>query len=673
MMSFRTAPLNHRVRICDTPEPQVLARPRRSEWGKKSYVTRTLAFDPPITPITQRVGREWTGCMGEARTRTVLVPARESYASCLQRSVESAETPETGSSEDWKIRESAISRISLRTCTALVCLASSVLAQDRVSDTVHNLSASGPGRIRAASEQQVCIFCHAPHNTKGVRPLWNRDVPVGSYTIYQSSTLDAAVGQPTGASKLCLSCHDGTIALGSVLSRTDQIRMTGGDFIPAGLTNLGTDLSDDHPISFDYTTGLAASDAQLADPHSLPTEIRLESPGQMQCTSCHNPHSNRFGKFLVRNDEFGALCTACHRMDGWSGCAHKDSSSTVAGAVGDWPYATVSQNACRSCHRSHTAGGRERLLIYENEEDNCLDCHNGQVAGTNLQAEIDKPSSHDPRRYLHLHDPVEVPATSQTHVECSDCHNPHAVRGEPPQTAYVPIGATLSRTQGITSGGTFIDDAHNEYEVCFRCHGDSAVDVPGRIQRQSQTTSLRLKFSTGNPSYHPVVSSSPSPDTVSLIPGLARGTMIRCTDCHNNNDGPRAGGSGVDGPHGSIYDFLLERNYTVQDNTAESTFEYDLCYKCHERQSILGDESFSEHDKHIRGEDIPCSACHDPHGISLASPSGSDHTHLINFDTTIVFPEPSTRRLEFRDLGSFTGSCTLVCHGEVHRDEQYGR
>jgi len=75
----------------------------------------------------------------------------------------------------------------------------------------------------------------------------------------------------------------------------------------------------------------------------------------------------------------------------------------------------------------------------------------------------------------------------------------------------------------------------------------------------------------------------------------------------------------------------------------------------------------------VRGEDIPCSACHDPHGISLVSPgSSSDHTHLINFDTTIVFPEPSTRRLEFRDLGTFRGSCTLVCHGEVHRDESYG-
>ena len=72
---------------------------------------------------------------------------------------------------------------------------------------------------------------------------------MANYRIYQSSTFDAPASQPTGASKLCLSCHDGTIALGRVLSRADRIRMVGGDFMPAGLTNLGTDLSDDHPVS----------------------------------------------------------------------------------------------------------------------------------------------------------------------------------------------------------------------------------------------------------------------------------------------------------------------------------------------------------------------------------------------------------------------------------------
>ncbi|MEK7325708.1 MAG: hypothetical protein AAB217_10685, partial [Chloroflexota bacterium] len=179
-------------------------------------------------------------------------------------------------------------------------------------------------------------------------------------------------------------------------------------------------------------------------------------------------------------------------------------------------------------------------------------------------------------------------------------------------------------------------------------------------------------FSPGNPSFHPVVLSSPSDETPSLIPGMARGAMIRCTDCHNNDSGPRAGGGGPDGPHGSNYEFLLERNYSVLDDGAESEVEYAMCYKCHQRSSILSDRSFAKHREHIVEERTPCSACHDPHGVSMTLTTGGDHTHLINFDTTIVRPEPRTRKLEFRDLGRFAGSCTLVCHGETHINKDYG-
>jgi predicted CXXCH cytochrome family protein len=547
-----------------------------------------------------------------------------------------------------------------------------VHAQDRVSQTVHNLSTAGPGTVRAASEQQVCIFCHAPHNTSGMRPLWNRDMSAAAYTIYQSSTLDADPGQPTGASKLCLSCHDGTIALGSVLSRADQIRMVGGDFIPAGLTNLGTDLSDDHPVSFFYTSGLAASDLQLADPLTLPPEVRLDASGQLQCTACHNPHNNSHGGFLVMPNQFGALCTVCHVMDGWTMAAHRTSSVSVAGApAGDWPYVTVAENACRSCHRQHTAGGRARLLILEEEEANCLICHDGSVASTNITAEIDKPYGHDPRLYLGVHDPVETPSMDRVHVECADCHNGHAASGSTPPVGYIPIGPTLANVPGINIGGAAIDHAQYEYEVCFRCHADYAVPVQGSIARQSQTSNLRLRFSPSNPSFHPVVTSSPNP-SVSLVPSVPTGSLVRCTDCHNSDTGPRAGGTGPDGPHGSVYDFLLALNYTTRDDTMESAFEYALCYKCHERTSILNNESFAWHRQHLRGmSSTPCSTCHDPHGISSTIPTSSDHTHLINFDTTIVLPSQTTGRIEFVDLGTHRGACTLLCHGHEHDNADY--
>jgi hypothetical protein len=47
------------------------------------------------------------------------------------------------------------------------------------------------------------------------------------------------------------------------------------------------------------------------------------------------------------------------------------------------------------------------------------------------------------------------------------------------------------------------------------------------------------------------------------------------------------------------------------------------------------------------------------------------NAHLINFDTSIVFPSPLNGRMEFRDEGTFAGSCTVSCHGTVHDDTSY--
>lgn len=554
------------------------------------------------------------------------------------------------------------------------CPGTTLLAQERVSETVHNLSVSGPGEVRAEAEARVCIFCHTPHSATGVAPLWNRELPVSNYRIYRSSTFDAAPGQPTGASKLCLSCHDGTIALGRVVSRPEEIRMAGGDFIPAGLMNLGTDLSDDHPVSFHYTAGLAASDRQLRSPSGLPAEVKLDPDSQLQCTACHDPHVMHHRKFLTRSDEFGELCRVCHQMTGWSTSSHTTSTQDVTGIVStDYPFTTVAENACRSCHRSHAAGGHERLLIFRNEEDNCLICHDGRVARFDIGAELNKPSSHDPRRYTGIHDPVEALSGSRPHVECADCHNPHAVTSPSNQSGDIQIGATMIAVPGVTSGGGTVREARFEYEVCFRCHGDAPVPTTNRIARQAEQANLRLKFQSTNPSFHPLTASSVGTIVPSLDPSIPPGTLIRCTDCHNNDSTSRAGRSGPDGPHGSIYDYLLERHYSVYDDTPESDFAYALCYKCHRRASILADESFPTHSLHVRDNNTPCSACHDPHGISTITAGRSDHTHLINFDTTIVRPLTGTAQTEFTDLGTTAGSCTLTCHGVAHDNLEYGR
>jgi hypothetical protein len=114
---------------------------------------------------------------------------------------------------------------------------------------------------------------------------------------------------------------------------------------------------------------------------------------------------------------------------------------------------------------------------------------------------------------------------------------------------------------------------------------------------------------------------------------------------------------------------LLERNYATQDPVPESEFSYALCYKCHRRNSILANESFPLHREHIVDQKTPCAVCHDPHGVP-AGPGG-DHTSLINFDTSVVFPASGGGPPTFRDTGRFAGSCTLRCHDVEHDQFTY--
>jgi len=65
-----------------------------------------------------------------------------------------------------------------------------------------------------------------------------------------------------------------------------------------------------------------------------------------------------------------------------------------------------------------------------------------------------------------------------------------------------------------------------------------------------------------------------------------------------------------------------------------------------------------------------CSDCHDPHGVVDDGVSG-DHTHLINFDRNVVSPMSGYTTPIYKDLGKFSGSCTLLCHNHHHRDATY--
>ena len=568
---------------------------------------------------------------------------------------------------------------------ALFGLALSVTpANAAITTTKHNLSVSGTGTVKATSETQICIFCHTPHSAAPSTPLWNKRSSGSVYTPYTSSTAIAAPGQPNGSSILCLSCHDGTIALGEILSSSTRITMSGGvTTMPTGPGRLGTDLSDDHPISFVYSATLASQRGELVNPSTLTSRVRLDSAGRLQCSSCHNAHDDANGKFLVMPNTRSALCQTCHVKNYWTQSAHSSSTRTWNNVAPDpWPSSnltTVADNACLNCHKPHTAGGRQRLLNSAVEENNCLACHNGNVAQKNVMNEFNKFSRHPIENTTGVHDPREPAVVSARHVECYDCHNPHAARAG----TGTPAGP-ITGVRGVNAAGSEVNPITREYEICFRCHADSTNKPAPRTQRQLAQTNVRLEFNTANPSYHPIEGPGKNPNVPSLTgapAGLNTSSIIACTDCHSNDAGPKAGGTGPNGPHGSSFTPLLVRQYLTQDPTVESASTYALCYNCHSRTSILGNQSFPLHSFHVGGGgggmgggggvNAPCNNCHDPHGVSLTQGNSVNNSKLINFNTAVVSPS-SSGILRYESTGTFSGRCYLNCHGKNHNPCNYG-
>lgn len=533
--------------------------------------------------------------------------------------------------------------------------------------TKHNLSVSGPGPIKAVSEVRVCIFCHTPHHASGINPLWDRPEVTTVYNIYSSSTRFAKPGQPTGSSRLCLSCHDGTIAVGALINNT-SIAMAGGyTTIPVGwATNLGGptggNLTNDHPISFAYTNDLAAKDLQLKPPALISGKLRLDANHNVQCTTCHNPHVDPYGKFLVMDNTKSALCTSCHQVTGWDTSLHATNG-------------TIAVNGCENCHVPHNAKIPQRLMKETPEEQNCLPCHSSLGGATDVDTTFKYAYTHPVKSYFGVHDPVENPLTDQKHVECEDCHNPHM---EQSFTAVPPsINGSLNGLTGVAITGevkTSPTYAAYEYEVCFKCHADNNFSST-TIVRQIHVLNTRFDFAQNNPSYHPVAYANTSADDQSLRLdlGYTKSSIIYCTDCHGSDQSVKAGGgrTGANGPHGSKFKYILLNEYdTGVYPLPYSDSNYALCYRCHDQTRLFNTTSpFLEvsknlplHDLHVRQQGVPCYICHDPHGVSQSNGgTPSANAHLINFVTNVSGVTASY------NSSSMPKSCTASCHSSNPR------
>jgi len=186
-----------------------------------------------------------------------------------------------------------------------------MFAQTGITGSAHDFSGQGWGTT------EICEPCHTPHNADATiadAPLWNHQTTTTVFTLYSSSTLNTTtLTQPDASSKLCLSCHDGTVALENFGGTT-----SGTHFISGG-NNLATTLANDHPVSFTYNTALATADGGLFDPATHITSLGgtisndLLIGGKIQCASCHDVHNGYNNPSLLKiGNNASVLCLTCH-------------------------------------------------------------------------------------------------------------------------------------------------------------------------------------------------------------------------------------------------------------------------------------------------------------------------------------------------------------------------
>ncbi len=521
-----------------------------------------------------------------------------------------------------------------------------------VANTKHNLSQAWGGAgedtrtVNATSETRICVFCHTPHSANAApgAPLWNRKLEGDAgytvlYTTYNSSSMESsslAGGAPTApsnSSKLCLSCHDGVIAIGSVNvlnGAAANIAMNGtgsGGVIPGGsygansgnTRNLGIDLSNDHPISITYDSALAAADGELSDPLASP-HVGVRGAGvkpliplipdpldgnkpKLECVSCHDPHIRddsgadikflRLNRFQANtapigqggnpnlvnfNESNDIICLACHNKEGWVDSAHAnelaadEAYNNTAAAERDFPLGIqVWQAACLNCHDTHTVAGSRRLL----REGTTDTPPSGQVikAGGG------------------------TPAIEET---CYQCHTNNAdpyyvLNGSNPQVPDIKSDFQLARHMPITTAeqpaGIEVHDIGNT-----GTHGDGKDFVESQLTLGKGNLMNRHAECTDCHNPHRVTKNRLATDPPD-IPAAAGTHDHNLTEpgatMHTNLiSGVLRGTWGVEPIYGSTAFSTIPISYTVKKGVPPQngsnlvtegyvTREYQVCLKCH--------------------------------------------------------------------------------------------
>ena len=452
-------------------------------------------------------------------------------------------------------------RAKLLTVVAILFLNTVTLAQTDVIGS-HDLSPSGISPVKGALSGS-CLYCHAPHSglngTPGVQqtPLWNQTLSsVQTYSVYNSPTMvNANSPSPPlgGDSSLCLSCHDGTVA-GSpgALVAYGQVAMT-GQMNPGDV--FGTDLSSMHPFSFvlplksapDLVPSLTASPPTTADQTGAVKLIK----GNVECTSCHNPHVQNTDpnspNFLVIDNSSGALCLACHTTVP-SGSGMGLSTATTATAM------MANAPTLLASHKSEAPSTAAKGSAPNNKVN--------PLVGWSASIHATAPNSVTRSAVLENSSlPLSRIATSNSTQKslgvygsvakngCSSCHIQHGAKG----------GEALLRSSGD--------------QVCLTCHNGSTNVSPAAPDILSEMTL-------------PKIGHASSVDTVAHQENeavlLNQNRHAACVDCHNPHSTARVvaftNGSAIRASQGRVMGVSATDGITA---LKPANNQFENCLRCH--------------------------------------------------------------------------------------------
>lgn len=244
---------------------------------------------------------------------------------------------------------------------ASMALASSAFAG--ITATRHNLSSARSGApttgnsggtvIYSTNQDQLCVWCHTPHAgaTGGGAPLWNKSITGATFTVYPTTVAGTAPATTIyNGSRICLTCHDGTLAInqvinapgsGGVNSAGSQVGAwqgtAAGNIIPtSSAANLGNNISNDHPVSIEFSAPSAVTDnnpaslrvttyalastttwlARRTVANPAISDILVASGGggrtYIECVTCHDPHTEANATFLRATTTASRICLTCH-------------------------------------------------------------------------------------------------------------------------------------------------------------------------------------------------------------------------------------------------------------------------------------------------------------------------------------------------------------------------